>query len=663
MKVPATIETTKTLEQRITQEYLDGPWSKSTYYMSDDEGSDIIDMSVKPPVRENPQTQEIFDIDDEDPSFNPSSDNEPLDWGSDPEEYVTSSPTSTLVHNLTALPQLQSEQKLKDGCFNYAVDTILESICEHGSSYAVCSRCKGKQSSKMGTRWLLDSGASAHFTFDKNDFINYTPATPQEKTPVKTAAHTIYVEGKGTVLIKHLVGDELVTTRLHPVLHIPNISTRLLSMGEFLQQGLRVHGNAHEICLDYKRDTLMTCKPLRDGQTTYWLDATISNVEKFAEQNIYMVDYDLMHKRLGHPSKDVMSHARDQLNGFPKSVTIPSNSPVCPGCAQGKMPASAHPPSETRASAPFERIHSDLKSFPVVSYHKYRYFVSFIDDFTSYAWIVLLRDKASAITALKQFMAMVTNQYNTHIKEWMSDAGGEYKSDAFIRTLKDAGIKILQSAPHTPQQNGRAERFMRTVMDKAQAMRLEACIPQSWWEFAVLHATHCYNRTPVRRLKWETPYTALNRQLPDISHLRVFGCGAYVHIPKETRSNALSPKSELMVYLGHTEGIKAYTFMRTTNNTLFTSTTALFDETLFPKCDTARVRGTTRVRLPPASQPPFDASEDTTPGDFDDPLPSKKESKVPLPDEAPAVPDPEPAPAPAPAPPPVPEPVPLRRSA
>ena len=90
--------------------------------------------------------------------------------------------------------------------------------------------------------------------------------------------------------------------------------------------------------------------------------------------------------------------------------------------------------------------------------------------------------------------------------------------------------------------------------------------------------------------------------IPDISHLRVFGCGAYVHIPKEMCSNVLFPKSELMVYLGHTKGIKAYTFMRTTNNTLFTSTTILFDETLFPKCDTTCVRGTTHVRLPPASQ-------------------------------------------------------------
>ena len=122
-----------------------------------------------------------------------------------------------------------------------------------------------------------------------------------------------------------------------------------------------------------------------------------------------MVDYDLMYKHLGHPSKNVMSHAQDQLNGFPKSVTISSNSPVCPGCVQGKMPASAFLLSKTRASVPFECIHSDLKSFPMDSYHKYRYFISFIDDFTSYAWIVLLHDKAFAITALKQFIAMVTN--------------------------------------------------------------------------------------------------------------------------------------------------------------------------------------------------------------------------------------------------------------
>ena len=54
---------------------------------------------------------------------------------------------------------------------------------------------------------------------------------------------------------------------------------------------------------------------------------------------------------------------------------------------------------------------------------------------------------------------------------------------------------------------------MRTIMDKAEAMRHKACIPQSWWEFSVLHALHIYNRTPLHRHKWRTPYTVLNSSL------------------------------------------------------------------------------------------------------------------------------------------------------
>ncbi len=192
----------------------------------------------------------------------------------------------------------------------------------------------------------------------------------------------------------------------------------------------------------------------------------------------------------------------------------------------------------------------------MVSYHIYKYFIVFLDNYTGFAWITLLCDKGSAITALKQWLALIKNQYNTTIKEWMSDAGGEYKSDAFLRTLKDDGITVLQSVPYVSQQNGHAERFMRTIMDKAQAMHLEACLPQNQWKFAVAHATHCYNRTPMNRLKWRTPYELLNNEVLDISHLRVFGCGAYVHIPEARRLNKLSPKSELMIYLGRQSGMK-----------------------------------------------------------------------------------------------------------
>ena len=97
--------------------------------------------------------------------------------------------------------------------------------------------------------WLLDSGASVHFTFSKNDFIEYMSFSESERLPVRTAAHQIFVEGSGAVFLQHYINESLVTTRIHPVLYIPAMSTHLLSMGEFLQQGMHITGNLLQISL------------------------------------------------------------------------------------------------------------------------------------------------------------------------------------------------------------------------------------------------------------------------------------------------------------------------------------------------------------------------------------------------------------------------------
>ena len=92
----------------------------------------------------------------------------------------------------------------------------------------------------------------------------------------------------------------------------------------------------------------------------------------------------------------------------------------------------------------------------------------------SMAWMTPLHTKDAALVATRHFLKMVSTQFKTQVEQWISDAGGEYKSKAFDSMLKEQGIHILQSAPHTPQQNGHAERFMHTVMDKSEAMRHEA---------------------------------------------------------------------------------------------------------------------------------------------------------------------------------------------
>ena len=132
------------------------------------------------------------------------------------------------------------------------------------------------------------------------------------------------------------------------------------------------------------------------------------------------------------------------------------------------------------------------------------------------------------------------------------------------------------------------------------------------------------------------------------------------------RANSLLPKSELMTYLGHTEGIKVSLFMRPSNNTLFTSVTALFDETIFPKCGTIHMGGTSHVDNPVECQPPMDP-EDTTPGDLDFPnppyLPKEDENWQDELDGVPRDTISQQSPSPNPPSPPPAEPVPLRQSA
>jgi transposase InsO family protein len=74
------------------------------------------------------------------------------------------------------------------------------------------------------------------------------------------------------------------------------------------------------------------------------------------------------------------------------------------------------------------------------------------------------------------------------IDKWVSDGGGEYISKELSSWMSRQGADMVMSTPYQPQQNGQAKRFNHTINDKADAMQFQACIPDSWWEFAVLHA-------------------------------------------------------------------------------------------------------------------------------------------------------------------------------
>ena len=275
------------------------------------------------------------------------------------------------------------------------------------------------------------------------------------------------------------------TVHLYLVYHIPDITSQLLSMGTFLLDDLMVHDDIKSITFLWNTRKEFLWFELHLPRDSIYVVQSHTYEDTHGNPTIvYAVDYWTLHKHLAHPSCDVILHARKNTWNF-LDVIFLKKDPICPGCTYGKMPNHTFSLNLVHAKEAFELIHLNLKSFPMNSYQKYKYLIIFIDNYTGFAWTLCMQTKSEFIKYMHDFITLVSMQHNSKVVNWMSDVGGEYKSNAFDVLLKQHGIKILQSAPHTPQQNSCTERFMCTMMDKAEAMCHKACILPSYWEFAI----------------------------------------------------------------------------------------------------------------------------------------------------------------------------------
>lgn len=96
--------------------------------------------------------------------------------------------------------------------------------------------------------------------------------------------------------------------------------------------------------------------------------------------------------------------------------------------------------------------------------------------------------KAKVYEKLKEFIALVRNQFGRYPKVLRSDNGGEYTGEAVQKLLKNFGIKFQSTVPYCPQQNGVSERKNRTLMESARCMLLDAKLPYKYWGEAILTA-------------------------------------------------------------------------------------------------------------------------------------------------------------------------------
>ena len=131
---------------------------------------------------------------------------------------------------------------------------------------------------------------------------------------------------------------------------------------------------------------------------------------------------------------------------------------MCDACQRGKSRQLSYTDSSRVSTIPLELIRSDVWGPARASSRRYTYYVSFIDDYSRFRWIYLLKHKSGVEQVFYAFLAHVERLFNTKIRVVQSELGGEYhKLHCYFQRTGTHRV----SFPHTSQQNGIAERKHR----------------------------------------------------------------------------------------------------------------------------------------------------------------------------------------------------------
>jgi len=98
-----------------------------------------------------------------------------------------------------------------------------------------------------------------------------------------------------------------------------------------------------------------------------------------------------------------------------------------------KQKKLSYSPSANRALKPFDLVHMDLWGpFSQSSVHGHKYFLTIVDDFSRYTWIILFKTKGDVRTHVQTFVSLIENQFHLSIKCIRSDNGPEFLQKDFF---------------------------------------------------------------------------------------------------------------------------------------------------------------------------------------------------------------------------------------
>jgi hypothetical protein len=399
----------------------------------------------------------------------------------------------------------------------------------------------------ISSEWFLDSACCNHMTDNPHLISAHTPPVLPTITTADGSAMTV----------NHVSSISTPNLSISDVFCVPKLHLNLLSVGQLTELGLNLFFSSRGCLVQDSQTGQIVGSARKVGRLFKLTSLHFPSSSVSAPVIAASASIELWHSRLGHVSLPRIQTLVSK--GLLGSV---SSSPFdCMPCQLDKQPALPFNNSESIASATFDLIHSDVwgpSSIPTVGGS--RYFVIFVDDFSRYTWIYLMKNRSEVLTIYRDFAKMVQTQYSKAIKVFRSDNAREYRQTDFSTILKHYGTIFHTSCAGTSQQNGRAECKLHHILDTVRALTNVASTPASFWGEAALIAVYTINRCLSPVIQNTTPYEWLFDTTPNYSLLKVFGCVCFVLLqPHECTK--LQSHSQLCCFLGYgleEEGYRCY---------------------------------------------------------------------------------------------------------
>jgi len=224
----------------------------------------------------------------------------------------------------------------------------------------------------------------------------------------------------------------------------------------------------------------------------------------------------------------------------------------------------------------------------------FRYFLTIVDDYSRYTWVILLHNKSEVRPHIINFTVFVQNHFKTNIKTIRTNNGVEFAMSNFYASK---GITHQTSCVYVPQCHF-VERKHQHILNVTRALLFQANLPPIFWEFVVNHVVFLINYIPTPLLNNITPHEQLSGKPYDISFLKVFCCLCYASTITAHRKK-LNDRSTKGIFLGFPQNTKGYIVLNLKFHRIEISRHIIFHETHFPyKLDIGLPRDPNTLSLP-----------------------------------------------------------------